>query len=58
MTKQVPRYSVFAMEDSWSYVLRDGALYGNGPWRYRWEAEEEADRLNADDGEREDQEKK
>jgi hypothetical protein len=30
----------------WSYVEGDPKPEWSGPWRYRWEAQEEADRLN------------
>lgn len=34
----------------WSYIEKPtGTL--DGPWRYKWEAEEEAERLQARDGE-------
>ncbi len=37
------RYRVIEIK-SWSYIeLPGGAL--DGPWRYRWEAEEHAERL-------------
>jgi hypothetical protein len=39
------RYTVETIDDAWSYIVGpDGKR--DGPWRYRWEAEEEADRLN------------
>jgi hypothetical protein len=45
------RYTVLQEDQAWCYVLRDGENYGNGPWRYKWEAQREADRLNAAQGE-------
>lgn len=44
------KYTVLEENKAWCHVLRDGQHYGNGPWRYKWEAQEEADRLNATDG--------
>lgn len=48
MEMNEPQYTVILL-NGWSYVVRADAagppLY-SGPWRYRWEAEEEADRLN------------
>lgn len=31
----------------WSYVVGDPQPRDHGPWRYRWEAQEYADELNA-----------
>jgi hypothetical protein len=31
----------------WSYVIGPKVKGRDGPWRYRWEAQEEADRYNA-----------
>jgi hypothetical protein len=43
-------YQVIELK-GWSYIeLPSGAL--DGPWRYRWEAEEEAERLRAKECER------
>jgi hypothetical protein len=44
-------YIVRTKDDAWSYVVSDDenlqpAPY-RGPWRYRWEAQEYADELNA-----------
>lgn len=38
-------FSVITKDTGWSYIVcPDGSL--DGPWRYRWEADEQADRLN------------
>lgn len=39
-------YTVETIDNAWSYIKRpDGSR--SGPYRYRWEAQEEADELNA-----------
>lgn len=39
-----PRYTVETVNDAWSYIAGpDG--YREGPYRYRWEAEEYATKL-------------
>jgi hypothetical protein len=38
-------YSVI-VEKGWSYIIGPNK-YRDGPWRYRWEAQENADALNA-----------
>ena len=40
------RYSVVE-RNGWSYVEGDPMPRDSGPWRYRWEAQEYADELNA-----------
>jgi hypothetical protein len=49
---QNPRYRAVERK-GWSYVEGDPAPHDPGPYRYRWEAQEYADNLNADyvDGE-------
>ncbi len=44
MADQKP-YSV-EIRKGWSYVISPTVPEWNGPWRYDWEAQEEADRLN------------
>lgn len=39
------RYRVIELK-GWSYIEAPGGVL-DGPWRYRWEAQEEADRLQA-----------
>jgi len=41
------RYRVVERK-GWSYVEGDPAPHDAGPYRYRWEAQEYADNLNAD----------
>lgn len=44
-----PRYTMVDDGTGWSYVVGqpgDPTPEWTGPWRYRWEAQEEADRLN------------
>lgn len=38
-------YSVI-VENGWSYIVGPGG-FRDGPWRYRWEAEEYAEELNS-----------
>lgn len=38
-------------QDGWTYVRDTATGRLSGPWRYRWEAQEEADDLNIADGE-------
>jgi hypothetical protein len=40
------RYEV-EIRNGWSYVTGPTEPEWGGPWRYQWEAQEEADRLNA-----------
>lgn len=49
MTERGP-YSVKVVK-GWSYVVGPTEPKYSGPWRYRWEAQDEADRLNGVDGE-------
>lgn len=45
-TGKMKRYSVETADNSWSYIIGpDG--YREGPWRYKWEAEEYADKLES-----------
>ena len=37
---------IVIVEDGWSYVVGPNKFY-DGPWRYQWEAEEFAAKLNA-----------
>lgn len=45
MTLQSKNYHVIT-ENGWNYVV-DPEGNKSGPWRYRWEAQEEADELSA-----------
>lgn len=44
MTEQ-EQYRV-EVRNGWSYVVGPITPEWSGPWRYEWEAQEEADRLN------------
>lgn len=44
-----PPYRV-EVRKSWSYVIGPKYPEGYGPWRYQWEAEEFAEKLNANGG--------
>lgn len=40
-----PRYAV-EVRQGWSYIVGSPVPRDHGPWRYEWEAQEHADRLN------------
>lgn len=44
-------YHVVTEPTGWSFVVDQDGLVHDGPWRYRWEAQEVADKLNAGKGE-------
>ena len=41
-----PHYSVITEDTGWSYIVATNG-YREGPIRYRWEAQEWADEMNA-----------